>query len=113
MSARLQTTVLEFLARGPASGLEVAQALTVHQSTMSRALRPLEQGGRVVRMLGTTRGARYGLARAVGTVGTSWPLYQIDAQGTPIELGPLHAIERDHFAVRDGPPRIEGLSEGI
>jgi DNA-binding transcriptional ArsR family regulator len=113
MPARLQTAVLEFLARGPASGLEIAQALTVHQSTVSRALRPLEQSGRVVRLLGRTRGARYGLARAVGTVGTPWPLYQIDAEGTPLELGTLYAIERDHFAVRGGPPRIEGIFEGI
>jgi hypothetical protein len=111
--SRLQTAVLGFLNRGPASGIELAQALTVHQSTVSRALRPLEQSGRVVRVLGTTRGARYGLARAVGTGGASWPLYQIDAEGTPFELGTLHAIERDHFAVRGGPPRIEGLSEGI
>src|ERR1700691_4411418 len=102
MASKVADAVIELLSRGPASALELGRSLEVHQSTLSRVLRPLEQSGRVIRILGTTRGARYGLARAVGTVGASWPLYQIDAEGTPFELGTLHAIERDHFAVRGG-----------
>lgn len=113
MSSRQHTSVLNILARGPAAALELAQALNIHQSTLSRTLRPLEQAGRVVRLLGRTRGARYGLARIVGTVGSSWPLYAIDAHGAPLELGTLYAIAPGHVAVRGGPPRIEVLTEGI
>jgi len=113
MSARQHTSVLNILARGPAAALELAQALNIHQSTLSRTLQPLEEAGRVVRLFGRTRGARYGLARIVGTVGSSWPLYAIDAHGAPLELGTLHAIAPGHVAVRGGPPRVEVLTEGI
>lgn len=113
MASKVADAVIELLYRGPTSALELARALEVHQSTLSRILRPLEQSGRVIRILGTTRGARYGLARAVGSAGSAWPLYRIDEQGAPTELGTLHAIERDGFAMRGGPPRIEGLHKGL
>jgi DNA-binding transcriptional ArsR family regulator len=113
MSARQHAAIINALARGPAAALELAQALNIHQSTLARALRPLEQAGRVVRLLGRTKGARYGLARQVGAVGSSWPLYTIDTQGGPLEIGTLYAIAPGHIAVRGGPPRIEGLTEGM
>jgi hypothetical protein len=113
MPAHLHNTVLNYLARGPVAALELTQALNIHQSTLSRTLRPLEQAGRVVRLLGRTRGARYGLARNVGTAGSSWPLYAIDTDGAPLELGTVYAIAPGHVAVRGGPPRIQVLTEGI
>jgi hypothetical protein len=113
MSIHLHDALLNILARGPAAALELTQALKIHQSTLSRTLRPLEQAGRVVRLLGRTRGARYGLARNVGTVGSSWPLYAIDSYGAPLKLGTVYAIAPGHVAVRGGPPRIEALTEGI
>lgn len=113
MSSRHAIALLKVLARGPAAGSDLAQALNIHQSTLSRTLQPLEQTGRVVRVLGRTRGARYGLSRNVGPVGASWPLYAIDAEGTPLELGIVHAIAPDHLAVRGGASRIEGLTEGV
>jgi DNA-binding transcriptional ArsR family regulator len=113
MSARRQDSVVELLARGPSAALELARALDIHQSTLSRTLQSLEQAGRVVRFFGRTKGARYGLAREVGTAGSSWPLYAIDAQGAPQELGTLYAIAPGHVAVRGGPQRIEVLTAGI
>jgi HipA-like C-terminal domain len=113
MPARAHDALVNILARGPAAALELAQALNIHQSTLSRTLQPLEQAGRVVRLFGRTRGARYGLARNVGTVGASWPLYAIDTHGAPFELGTVHAIAPGYVAVRGGPPRIEVLTEGI
>jgi len=104
--------LLQLLAKGPASSGELTQALGVSQPTLSRLLRPLEQGGRVVR-LGTTRGARYGLAREVGAAGASWPLFLIDEQGVPAEIASVHAIEADRYLVRGGPPRVQGIFEGI
>jgi DNA-binding transcriptional ArsR family regulator len=113
MILRRQTAALDILARGPASALDLAQALNLHQSNISRTLKPLERSGQVVRLLGRTRGARYGLARNVGSVGASWPLYEIDGQGAASELGTLHAIAPEHFVMRGGPTRIEGLTHGM
>ena len=112
MAAGSATGLIERLARGPASAAELTQALGISQPTLSRLLRPLERAGRVVR-IGSTRGARYGLAREVGTVGSRWPLYAIDESGRPTEVGVLHAIERERYVVRGGPPRIAGQSEGL
>jgi hypothetical protein len=112
MISRQASSVLSILSRGPAAALELAQALNIHQTNVSRILKPLEQSGQIVRLLGRTRGARYGLARNVGSVG-SWPLYKVDAQGAASELGTLHAIAPEHFVVRGGPARIEGLTRGI
>jgi DNA-binding transcriptional ArsR family regulator len=113
MASRPSSSVLSILARGPASALELAQTLNIHQANVSRALKPLERVGKVVRLNGRTRGARYGLARNVGSVGSSWPLYQVDAQGAVSELGTVHALAPEHFVVRDGPARIEGLTQGL
>jgi DNA-binding transcriptional ArsR family regulator len=113
MANRPPNSLLSILARGPMAALELGRALNIHQTNVSRTLKPLEQSGQVVRLLGRTRGARYGLARNVGPVGTSWPLYAMDAQGVANELGTFHAIEPEHFAVWGGPARIEGLTQGI
>jgi DNA-binding transcriptional ArsR family regulator len=113
MISRHAPSILNILTRGPVAALDLAQALNIHQTNVSRTLKPLERSGQVVRLLGRTRGARYGLARNVGSVGSSWPLYKIDPQGAASELGTLHAIAPEHFVVRGGPARIEGLTQGI
>jgi hypothetical protein len=95
------------------AALELAQTLEIHQTNVSRSLKPLERSGQVVRLLGRTRGARYGLARNIGPVGTRWPLYAVDAAGTPKELATFNAIAPEHFAVCGGPARIGGLTQGI
>jgi len=112
MAAGFATALIERLGRGPASAAELTQALGISQPTLSRLLRPLERAGRVVR-IGSTRGARYGLAREVGAVGNRWPLFAIDESGRPSEIGLMHAIERERYFVRGGPPRITGQSEGL
>jgi DNA-binding transcriptional ArsR family regulator len=113
MSSRQQIAALDILARGPVAAIDLAQALNLHQSNVSRTLKTLEQSGQIVRLLGRTRGARWGLARNMGSVGSSWPLYRIDMQGAVSELGTVHAIAPEHFAMRGGSMRIEGLTHGI
>lgn len=103
----------EQLSQGPAAAAELALRLSVSQATISRAVRKLERNGQVVRLLGTTRGARYGLCRAVGGIGSRWPLYRIDTQGSPRQIATLHAIEPNHHYVAEGPGRIPGLFEGL
>jgi len=100
------------LAKGPADTLELTRALGLSQPTLSRALSALQRQQRVVR-IGTTRGARYGLARAVDAIGSRWPLFRVDESGQLRELGPLHALQRDFFYAGSGPGRIRGVAEGI
>jgi DNA-binding transcriptional ArsR family regulator len=107
-NASIASAVAERLVRGPNSAAELIQALNVSQTTVSRALRELERQQQVLRM-GSTRGARYALRRRIASIGTNWPVYRIDEQGTPRELGVLWAIERNAYYVTAGPERIHGL----
>lgn len=112
MAVDLPQALNDRLRRGPASGSELCRVLEISQPTLSRTIRPLEARGQVVRF-GSTRSARYGLAREIATLGSQWPLYRIDASGTPRRLGPLFAIAPDHFHVRGGPTRMAAMSDGL
>jgi DNA-binding transcriptional ArsR family regulator len=100
------------LALGTASAADLAQVLALSQSTLSRALRDLEINHQVLRM-GSTRGARYALRRRVAAIGSQWPVYRVDSEGTPEELGELHALTQDGYYVTRGPERIQGLTFGL
>jgi hypothetical protein len=112
MREPLDVRLTERLRRGPAGGGELRRLLGVSQPTLSRAIRRLEDRGEVVRA-GSTRGARYGLARPVVSLGSQWPLYRIDESGAPRLLGPLFAIAPDHYHVRGGPARMAAMSDGL
>jgi hypothetical protein len=112
MAALHSEAVSERLALGASSAAELVQALGISQTTASRALRELERSQRVLRM-GSTRGARYALRRRVASIGTQWPVYRIDEEGSPRELGTLNAIERDSYYMPAGPERIQGLFRGL
>ncbi len=112
MRAPILPRLSEELSRGPASAAELTRALDISQPTLSRAISSLRREGRVVRM-GTTRGARYGLARTIDGIGAAWPLFRVDEEGRLSEIGSLHAIERNRYYAPAGPLRIRGLTEGI
>src|SRR5580692_9772136 len=112
MAALHSEAVAERLALGASSAAELVHALGISQTTASRALRELERSQRVLRM-GSTRGARYALRRRVASIGTQWPVYRIDEEGSPRELGTLNAIERDSYYMPAGPERIQGLFRGL
>ena len=79
------------LERGVASSAELETALGVSQSVASRLLRELAGEGRIVR-LGATRGARYGLLRPIGALGSQWELRRIDETGSVKLMGRLYAL---------------------
>lgn len=108
----IPVAVEQLLGRGPASARQLAQALGLSQPSLSRVLRQLESQQRVVR-IGSTRGAQYAVRRLVGDVGSSWPLYRIDAAGAAHEVGQLNAIERDSYFARSASPRLRGLFDGL
>lgn len=78
--------------RVPASFL--AASLGISQPTLSRLL--ARAGGQVVR-LGRGRATTYALVRTIGRSGSRWPLYRIDAEGRPHEVGWLHALQGKVF----------------
>ena len=102
----------EALAQGPTGASDLVRRLGVSQPVLSRALSALRQAGSVIQM-GSTRGARYALARQIPGTGARWPLFQIDADGCARELGVLHALEPNHYYLAQGPERLRGLFEGI
>jgi len=108
----LTERLLEQLAKGPAGAAELVRALGVSQPTLSRTISALQREGRIVRV-GVTRGARYGLARPVDDVGSQWPLFRVDESGRLLELGPLHALERNFYYVPCGMGRLRGITEGM
>jgi biotin operon repressor len=112
MNLAAQQALLDRLAAGPASAADIARALGLSRSAVSRLIQPLERSGRIIRT-SATRGARYGLARALGAVGSSWPLYRIDASGRGGQVATVHAVERDSILVVGGPGRLRGLFPGL
>ena len=112
MRASNAAALVDRLAVAPASAMELGQALGISRPTVSRLIQPLERSGRIIRS-GTTRGARYGLTRAVGPVGTSWPLYRIDESGQPEQVATVNAVERDRLFVVGGAERIRGSFHGL
>lgn len=108
MRATLIAAVADVLGRGPAAAADLAQSLAVSQATISRTLRELERRHQVLRT-GTRRGTRYVLRRAIAGLGSHWPIFRIDAAGTPHDCGSLNAIARDGYYADGGSSRLRGL----
>src|ERR1043165_8396305 len=106
--------ILRRLAEGAASSAELEQALGQSQSTMSRLLRQLIAGGQVIR-IGSRRGARYALLRAIEGIGARWPLRRIDEHGQVHDLGTLLALSGGEYLLDDAPDTFEwgGLTQGL
>jgi HipA-like protein len=107
--------LLARLERGVASSAEIETTLDISQTVASRLLRRLASEGRIVR-LGATRGARYGLLRPIGAIGSQWDLRRIDETGNVKLVGRLYALAAGEcgFASSEGSHFAwGGVSEGI
>jgi hypothetical protein len=96
MQADRSTQLLTLLKKGVTASSELETTLNLSQSAVSRLLRALIAEGQVIR-LGSTRGARYGLLRAIGNIGSRWQLRQIDPVGNVQLVGQLHALASDEY----------------
>lgn len=85
---------LQLQSQGMASAQQLADALGVDRSTVSRGLSSL---GNAVLRAGAARSARYALRRSVRNLGQRWPLHRIDGNGRAQHLGELHALHGGFF----------------
>jgi len=92
-----QSQLITHLGRGVAASAELEAALDLSQTAISRLLRELVSDGQVIR-LGTTRGARYGLLRPIGSIGSQWELRRIDETGNVQLMGRLHALAAGEYS---------------
>jgi HipA-like C-terminal domain len=115
MPADHPSQLVTVLGKGVAASAELEAALELSQSAVSRLLRELISDGRIIR-LGTTRGARYGLLRPIGNIGSQWELRRIDEAGNVQLMGQLHALAAGEYSFSP-PTRIHfawgGVTEGI
>jgi HipA-like C-terminal domain len=114
MPASPSEFVLRRLTESTASSAELEQTLGQSQSTISRLLRQLIASGQVIR-IGSRRGARYAMLRAVEGIGARWPLRRIDERGQVHELGMLHALSGGEYLLE---PVLEafhwaGVTQGL
>lgn len=96
MQTDRKARVVALLKKGMTSSRELETTLDVSQSAVSRLLRALIAEGQVIR-LRNTRGARYGLLRPIGSIGSRWQLRQIDPAGNVHDVGQLHALVADQY----------------
>ncbi len=111
---------LRLQAQGPQTAQALAAAVDADRSRISRALSSL---GPVIVRLGTTRGATYALRRFVRTLGHTFPIRRIDADGRAqdwAEITALHGGWRLTWANPSSPPDwadqllgLGGFSEGF
>lgn len=101
---------LALQARGALTGGELAAALGVHRSQVSRAV---AAAGRAVVQIGQTRRARYAARRDVRGAGDTWPVFRLDEDGRAHDVGQLEAFFggfRWHWATPPG-REAEGLTD--
>ena len=83
-----------------ATSAQLQAALQASQPTVSRALAPLLDAGRVGKV-GAARSQRYLLLRSVRGVGTQVPLWRIDTQGRPAPFAQMWALAGGAFWVEE------------
>ena len=114
MPASAAELVLRRLNDGTATSAELEQLLGQSQTSIARLLRQLIASDQVIR-IGSRRGARYALLRAVEGIGARWPLRRIDEQGQVHELGMLHALAGREYLLESKHRSFQwsGLTEGL
>lgn len=85
----LPALTLRLQAQGPQTAAQLATAVGVHRSQVSRTLADTADA---VVQIGAARRARYALRRRVRNIGDRWPLFRIDEAGRAQEWARLEAF---------------------
>lgn len=105
----------EFRRRGALTARELAVALNVSQPTVSRILSSSIVGE--IRRIGNARSTRYALSRKIPTLGSDWPLYEIDSTGQAHSAGHLYCLEARQWHLEQKPPwetlRWDEFTDGL
>jgi len=114
MPASPSEMLLRRLGEGAASTAELEQLLDQSQAHVSRLLRDLIRREAVVR-IGSTRGARYALLRAIEGIGGHWPLRRVGEDGRIHDLGVLHTLAGREFYFESAHADFEwtGVADGM
>ncbi len=102
MQQALSIIDAEFRQRGALTAGELASALGVSQPTVSRLLARFPRS-RLLR-LGRARASRYAMVRELVSLGSTWPLYEIDAQGQSHLVGQFHALNAKQWCLQQDTP---------
>ena len=102
MQDALSIIEAEFRRRGALTAGELAAVLGVSQSTVSRLLARVPR--RRLLRLGRARASRYAMVRELGSLGSTWPLYEIDARGQSHLVGQFHALNAKQWCLQQDAP---------
>lgn len=91
------TSILETLARGPATRRQLQAILGGSQPTLARALARLE--GRIIR-LGRARATRYALVKPIRNL-REIPVHRIDVEGRVNLIGRIHPVHPEGYWYED------------
>ncbi len=79
-----------FIREGVIPAVWIMQQLGITQPTLSRLMNKMKPA---ILITGQARLARYALKRSIPGVGESFPIYEIDPEGTTVSLLTIHAVE--------------------
>lgn len=102
MQKSLSIFEAEFRCGGAQTAGELAAALGVSQSTVSRLLARIPRH-RLLR-LGRARASRYAMVREIVSLGSTWPLYEIDDLGKAHLVGQFHALNAKQWCLQQDTP---------
>lgn len=108
--ADIPDRLARLLSSGAATSVQIQQGLSVSQPTASRLL---QAGAPEVVRVGQGRRARYALRREIPGIGPDWPLFAIDAAGTPVSLGRLTALHAGQYAFEARDAAAAQITDGL
>lgn len=91
----LASKLKAFLAKQPSDAASICAHLQITQPTFSRLWR---SAGSDIVTFGAARATRYSIARTVADIGSSLPLFQVDAAGKAAPFGELRILQGDWYA---------------
>ena len=102
MHARLDRVLSELGRRGVLTPREMQEVIGASAATLSRLLS--DPDSRQIIRMGKARATRYGLRRDVRGMGSEWPLYRIEGDGSAALQGHLYALTRGQWLLQQDDP---------
>jgi hypothetical protein len=115
MNSSRQSVESALRTQGVSTAKELATTSGVSQATISRVISSM--GHQRIARLGKGRSARYGMRHSFEAIGSDWPLYWIDQNGTPELAGRLYSLQKQQWYLEQNTPwdtlRGEEFPDGL